>query len=61
MITSSAGTYTIRPASAQELQSAARQEYEKVIGALERVYGPDVHYMAPEQVFALAGQLSIGQ
>lgn len=61
VITSSTGTYTIRPASAQELQSVARQEYAKVISALECVYGPDVHYMAPEQVFALAGQLSIGQ
>lgn len=61
VITSSTGTYTVRPASAQELQSVARQEYAKVISALERVYGPDVHYMAPEQVFALAGQLSIGQ
>lgn len=61
VITSSTGTYTVRPASAQELQSVARQEYAKVISALERVYGPDVHYMAPEQAFALAGQLSIGQ
>ena len=60
VITSSTGTYTIRPASAQELQSVARQEYAKVISALERVYGPDVHYMPPEQVFALAGQLNIG-
>ena len=60
VITSSTGTYTIRPASKQELQSVARQEYAKVISALERVYGPDVHYMPPEQVFALAGQLNIG-
>lgn len=61
VITSSTGTYTVRPASAQELRSVARQEYAKVISALERVYGPDIHYMAPEQVFALAGQLSIEQ
>ena len=61
VITSSTGTYTVRPASAQELQSVVRQEYAKVIGVLERVYGPDVHYMAPEQIFALAGQLNIGQ
>lgn len=60
VITSSTGTYTIRPTSAQELQSVARQEYAKVISALERVYGPDVHYMPPEQVFALAGRLNIG-
>ena len=60
VITSSTGTYTIRPASERELQSAARQEYAKVISALECVYGPDVHYMPPEQVFALAGQLNIG-
>ena len=60
VITSSTGTYTIRPASKQELQSVARQEYAKVISALERVYGPDVHYMPPAQVFALAGQLNMG-
>lgn len=60
VITSSTGTYTVRPASAQELQSVVRQEYAKVISVLERVYGPDVHYMAPEQVFALAGRLNVG-
>lgn len=59
VITSSTGTYTIRPASKQELRSAKDQEYANVIGALERIYGQDVHYMAPEQVYALAGQLKI--
>lgn len=59
VITSSTGTYTIRPASKQELRSTKDQEYANVIGALERIYGQDVHYMAPEQVYALAGQLKI--
>lgn len=59
VITSSTGTYTIRPASKQELRFVKDQEYANVIGALEHIYGPDVHYMAPEQVYALAGQLKI--
>ena len=47
VITSSTETYTIRPASKQELRFVAKQEYAKVLDTVECVSEPDVRYIAP--------------
>ena len=57
-IRSDSGTYEVRPATEEELAERIRTDrLDHAARLVQRYYGEDVCYMAPEQILELSRQL----